>query len=47
MNRLRLVEWQMYWPKWHCGYGEDYDRDFNISYLFIFIGPLQMRFYRG
>lgn len=42
---MTYIEHQFYWKRWHLGWSKDHDPDFGITYLYLFIGPLQLRFY--
>ncbi len=42
---MRLMAWQLC-PKWHLGWNWTKYEGFDIDELHIFIGPLQMRFWK-
>lgn len=48
-KRWRLVAWQWYWPAWWRVWPhvwKDADYDYDLTYLWVCIGALQLRFAR-
>lgn len=43
---MRLIEWQLYWRRWHLSCSVYYDEEFGLYELIAALGPLQMRFYQ-
>lgn len=39
------IDWQLYWKKWHLGKEKHYWEEFNIYNNYLFIGPLQIKWY--
>lgn len=41
-----MIQWQFYWTAWYLGYDERYDRWTGITVCYLFVGPLQMKWYK-
>lgn len=39
------MTWQLYWRHWHFGYKKVLDEDYLIHDNYLFIGPLQIKWY--
>lgn len=39
------LTWQFYWHRWHLGWDSVQDSETRVKYNYLFIGPLQIRWY--
>jgi hypothetical protein len=39
------MDWQFYWKRWHFGFDQIQDDEFGIIHNYLFIGPLQLKWY--